>query len=76
MKTTIQARLDEESKKTLSALMRATGWSASRAVREGLRMLSGVHGKKKKPRIAGLGQFVSGITDLGSNKKHLKGFGK
>jgi hypothetical protein len=29
-----------------------------------------------RPRIAGIGQFASGIDDLGSNKRHLKGFGK
>jgi hypothetical protein len=27
-------------------------------------------------RIAGLGKFTSGLPDLGSNKKHLRGFGK
>jgi hypothetical protein len=32
---------------------------------------------QKRPRkIIGQGQFHSGIADLGSNKKHLKGFGK
>ena len=55
--------------------MRVTGWSASDAVREGLRLLSTVRGGKKQ-KIAGLGKFASGIADLGSSKKHLKGFGK
>jgi hypothetical protein len=27
-------------------------------------------------RIAGIGRFRSHISDLGSNKKHLKGFGR
>jgi hypothetical protein len=26
--------------------------------------------------IAGLGKFASGISDLGSSKKHLDGFGR
>jgi hypothetical protein len=36
------------------------------------------NGKKarKRIKITGLGQFDSGISDLGSNKKHLEGFGK
>jgi predicted DNA-binding antitoxin AbrB/MazE fold protein len=33
--------------------------------------------KNGKPlKITGQGQFESGIPDLGSNKKHLEGFGK
>ena len=36
------------------------------------------NGKKngKRIKITGMGQFDSGIPDLGSNKKHLEGFGK
>jgi hypothetical protein len=30
----------------------------------------------KRARIVGLGQFDSGVVDLGSDKKHLEGFGK
>lgn len=29
----------------------------------------------KARKIIGTGQFCSGIADLGSNKKHLEGFG-
>jgi hypothetical protein len=32
-------------------------------------------GKKPSP-IIGVGRFRSGVPDLGSNKKHLKDFGK
>jgi hypothetical protein len=33
--------------------------------------------KKNKPiQFTGVGQFDSGIADLGSNKKHLEGLGK
>jgi len=38
--------------------------------------MAATHPRPDRPRIAGLGQFASGISDLGSNKKHLKGFGK
>ncbi|HKV22957.1 MAG TPA: hypothetical protein VJN93_00040 [Candidatus Acidoferrum sp.] len=60
----------------MAALVRALGWTPSRIVREALRVLGGarVHGKKR--RIIGLGKFDAGISDLGSNKKHLKGFGR
>ena len=36
------------------------------------------NGKKSRKRIkiTGMGQFDSGISDLGSNKKHLEGLGK
>jgi hypothetical protein len=44
-------------------------------VREGLRLLAASHPAAGPRRIAGMGQFSSGKPDLGSNKKHLKGFG-
>lgn len=28
-----------------------------------------------RPRVVGLGEFSTGVPDLGSNKKHLQGFG-
>jgi hypothetical protein len=44
-------------------------------VREGLRALEASYVRRKKLQIIGLGKFSSGLTDLGSNKKHMKGFG-
>ncbi len=73
---TVQARLDPQARKTLTRLVRELGLTPSEVVREGLRALGAVHPRKGKPRIAGLAQFDSGIPDLGSNKKHLKGFGR
>jgi len=32
--------------------------------------------RKKKRGVIGLGKFSSGLHDLGSDKKHLHGFGK
>lgn len=76
MKTSIQARLDPESQKALAKLVARLGWSPSRVVREGLRLLAACHGGNGPRRIAGLGEFASGVKDLGSNKKHLRGFGQ
>ncbi len=75
MVETVQARLDPESKRALSKLARVTGWSTSRIIREGLRALAACHGPATE-RIVGLGKFSSGVKDLGSNKQHLRGFGK
>jgi hypothetical protein len=50
------------------------GVSPSMVVREGIRLLAATQPKGRK--IAGLGKFSSGVPDLGSNKKHLRGFGR
>jgi len=76
MRSTLQARLDARSQKLLAALIRELGWSPSQVVREGLRVLSATRLRRKKRGILGLGKFQSGIADLGSNKKHLRGFGR
>jgi hypothetical protein len=76
MGSTIQARLDGQSRKRLSVLVRELGWSPSRVVREGLRVLEATHRRKKKQCVIGLGKFRSGLSDLGSNKKHLQRFGR
>ena len=76
MGTTIQARLDEDSQKILARLVKQLGWSRSRVVREGLRILAACHPRGGRSKIIGLGKFRSGIPDLGSNKEHLKGFGR
>ncbi|MBI1897081.1 MAG: hypothetical protein HYZ57_06005 [Acidobacteria bacterium] len=75
MKTTIQARLDSQSSRILNTLLRR-GWTQSRAIREGLQLLASVAAGDGETRIIGLGKFDSGIADLGSDKKHLGGFGK
>ena len=76
MKGKIQARLDPGAQKELDRLVRRLGWSPSRVVREGIRLLAACHSQRDRIRIIGLGRFESGIKDLGSNKSHLKGFGK
>lgn len=76
MGSTIQARLDDESRKTLAKLVKQLGWSPSRVVREGLRLLAACQLRNGRRTIIGMGKFDSGIHDLGSNKEHLKGFGR
>jgi hypothetical protein len=76
MKYTVQARLDAGARKALGQLVSELGWSPSRVVREGLRLLAASHPAAGKSRIVGMGKFSSGKPDLGSNKKHLKGFGR
>ncbi len=76
MKSNVQARLDRRSQMALEDLVRRLGWTPSRVVREGLRLLAACHGKPSTKRVIGVGQFASKVMDLGSNKKHLKGFGR
>jgi hypothetical protein len=76
MANAIQARLDERSRKRLAVLVRELGWTPSQVVREGLRVLEASYLRRKKKGIIGVGKFSSGVTDLGSNKEHLRDFGQ
>lgn len=76
MPITVQARLDSETRYSLVRLMRRLGWSQSTVVREGIRLLAACHHGRGKGHIIGLGRFNSGLKDLGSGKRHLKGFGR
>jgi hypothetical protein len=75
VKSTVQARLDTISRRDLAQLVRTLGWSPSQVVREALRRMASSQLPTGGPQIIGMGKFSSGISDLGSNKKHLKGFG-
>ena len=57
-------------------LVRELGWTPSQVVREGMRVLEASYLRRKRRGIIGLGKFRSGVSDLGSNKKHLRDFGK
>jgi len=76
MKSNVQARLDREAQAALEGLVRRLDWSPSRVVREGLRLLAVCYGTTSRAKIVGVGRFASGLPDLGSSKKHLKGFGR
>jgi hypothetical protein len=74
MKTSVQARLDEETQAALEGLVRRLGWSPSKVVREGIRLVDKQHAKPR-PRMIGVGMFSSGLGDLATNKKYMEGFG-
>ena len=76
MSSIIHARLDLETQRMLQQLERRLGWSHSQVVREGIRALSRALAHGRARTVVGLGQFRSGVPDLGSNKEHLKGFGR
>jgi len=76
MRTSVQARLDEESQAALDGLVRRLGWTPSKVVREGIRLVDKQHAKPPRRKVIGMGEFDSGITDLGSNKAHLEGYGR
>jgi hypothetical protein len=73
---TVHARLDQESSKLLTELCGVYSENASEVIRKGIRMLASASPTKPKRKFFKAGQFDSGMTDLGSNKKHLKGFGE
>ena len=73
----VQARLDRQSEEALNRLMRRLGRSPSEIVREGIKLLDACNSARPvSQRIIGLGEFSSDVRDLGSNKKHLKNFGR
>jgi hypothetical protein len=76
MRSAIQTRLDGPSRKRLTLLVRELGLTPSQIVREGLRVLAANYLRGKKRGVIGLGKFVSRVPDLGSNKKHLRDFGR
>ena len=76
MSRIIHARLDSETEQLLRQLEQRLGWNDSKVVREGIKALNGLLVGGRTRRIVGLGRFRSGVSDLGSNKEHLKGFGR
>ena len=72
----VQARIDEPTRRLLTRLRRSTGLSDSELVRKGLSLLADTRTGYRVRKIRGLGRFESGHRDLGSNKKHLSGFGQ
>jgi len=71
----VHARLDEETQALLDELSEALRWNSSKVIRESLKSLASCTPQIRAKRMVGVGKFSSGITDLASNKKHLKGFG-
>ncbi|NOX56282.1 MAG: hypothetical protein GXP27_17930 [Planctomycetes bacterium] len=76
MSRIVHARLDQRTEELLRQLQRRFGWNDSQVVREGIKTLAALLPDKGGRKIVGLGRFESGVPDLGSNPKHLRGFGK
>ena len=78
MNEIVHARLDEETRKIMRRLKRRYGWSESDIVRNGIRALGELElsPAERTRRIEGLGEFASGVDDLGSNASHLRDFGR
>jgi hypothetical protein len=76
MKTSVQARLGEESAAALETLERCLGLSQSEIVRASLRLMLQQQAPMKPGKIIGRGEFDSGVTDLAANKKHRESFVK
>ena len=76
MSRVIHARLDLDTDSLRTKLQKQLGWSDSQIVREGIKSLSVLVRSNGRRKITGQGRFASGVKDLGSNKKHLKSFGK
>jgi len=75
MGSTVQARLDAETRETLNELVRNTGMTPSEVIREGIRLVKENRQTKRRRRLIGVGCFESGIPDLASNQKYLEGLG-
>jgi hypothetical protein len=72
----IHARLDAQTAALCTRLVKRLGWSESRIVREGIKALAVLVEGNGARKVIGQGRFRSGVADLGSNKKRLKGFGR
>lgn len=72
----VHARLDRETEQLLKRLERQFGWNTSEIVRRAIRALADAELSQRRRKIVGLGEFESGIEDLGSNDAHLSDFGK
>jgi len=72
----VQARLDPETLGLLTRLRRRTGLSDSELLRRGLHRLAEEQRRSRHYGIVGVGKFASKVTDLASNKRHLRGFGR
>jgi hypothetical protein len=75
MAITLQARLDKKTEKTLSRLRKLTGLSDSELTRRGLLALEREL-EDEGPALIGMGKHDSGVSDLATNPRHMKGFGE
>jgi hypothetical protein len=72
----VQARLDDETLRLLRQVRRHTGLTDSEILRRGVRRLAREVGGASRSRIVGIGKFASKVSDLATNRSHLRGFGR
>jgi hypothetical protein len=75
MKTSVQARLDEETQAALDRLRRS-GMTTSEVIRQGICLVEKQRLVRKRPRLAGIGCVDFGPGDLATNRKHMEDFGR
>ena len=76
MNATIQARLDDETRAVLKRLVKRNRLTASEIVRKGIHLVAKEAEQPPSLKIAGLGEFDFGPTDIATNKKYLEGLGR
>jgi hypothetical protein len=72
----ISARIDAKTYETLQQLKQQSGWNFSKVIRFAIQSFAINKNQRTKRKIIGMGRFASRAPDLGSNKKHMKGFGQ
>lgn len=72
----VHARLDPQTRQALDRLRRKTGLTESEIIRRSLLVLDRIESAPRGRRIVGVGEFESGKDDLGSDERHLAGFGR
>ena len=71
----MQARLDQKTRASLERIASRLGWSTSKVLREGIHLVEQRHAIPPVRRLIGIGRFDSGISNLATNKEHMKDFG-
>ena len=78
MSVDVPIRLDERTRQIMRRLKHLRGWNDSEIVCRAIRLLGTAElllGQCDR-RIVGIGEFASGIDDLGSEQGHLEQFGR
>jgi hypothetical protein len=75
MAVTLQARLDKRTQKLLERLRKKTGLSDSEITRRGIAALA-KELDDEGPVLIGMGEHDSGVADLATHPRHMKGFGE
>lgn len=72
----VQARLDQETQAALERLVQHHGWSTSKVIREGIRLVEKQHTPAARRELIGIGNYDSGLPNLATNRKFIEDFGQ